>query len=115
MVSKIYAIVPFSNSADSYNGADPPNDSWMNCNGEVQTYVEGRDYVSENKKKIQYWTTRAIKEKNPKLCNNVGFLEGTDYIEDDMHEAAVRVCNSTYERNLNDNYYLNLNLCPGIY
>lgn len=90
----LYPYIPFYN----YNGITPPNDSWKSCAGTI-SHMNGREAQSDNMKKFDYWTVRAIKENNPSFCRNVGIYEGGDVIYSDEHKHAVRVCNYIIQNN----------------
>jgi hypothetical protein len=83
----LYPYLPFYN----YYGVEPSNDSWKNCPGEIH-HMNGKITTSENQQKFEFWTVKAIKEKNPSLCKNVGIFEGSDLMYPNQHKAAVNQC-----------------------
>lgn len=61
--------------------------------------MTGDQKVTDNKKIFDYWTSRALKESNPKLCKNVGISEGSDVIYPNQHKQAIQHCEYILENN----------------
>jgi hypothetical protein len=88
-------LIPFYN----YYGIEPPNDSWQTCKGDIVT-MTGYNGTSDQMKKFEYWTVRAINEKRPEFCKNVGIYESGDILYPDEHKHAIELCNYLVTNNI---------------
>lgn len=104
-----FPFLPFYN----YYGVKPPDDTWKNFKG-MACYGFGQPCVtSEQNQKFEYWTTRAIKENNRKLCNNVGIYDGGDILYADEHGRAIKSCQSLFDSNNSpETWYNSTNSAP---